>query len=124
MFEHIWEERGLVRRFIGHVTAEELANSAILDQQDPRFDTMRYVINDFRACTSVNAPPEAIEEIAATDAGAARTNDTIHIATVSDDPDVLAITDMYQKAGYSPYPTQNFNTMEAARAWLSENAHR
>jgi hypothetical protein len=124
MFEHIWEERGLVRRFVGHVTAEELANSAILGQQDPRFDSMRYVINDFRDCTSVNTPPEAIEEIAATDAGAAKSNDRIHIATVSDNPDVLAITEMYQRAGYSPYPTRNFNTLEAAREWLSENCYR
>ncbi len=67
MFEHNWEDRGLVRRFFGHVTADELARSAILGQQDPRFDTMRYVINDFRDCSSVDSPPEAIEEIAATD---------------------------------------------------------
>lgn len=120
MFEHIWEERGLVRRFVGHVSAEELARSTILGQQDLRFDTMRYVINDFRDCTSINAPLEVIEVIAATDSGAAMSNNRIRIATVSDKPDVLAITDMYQKAGYSPYPTRNFDTIEAAREWLSE----
>jgi hypothetical protein len=120
MFEHNWEDRGLVRRFFGHVTADELARSAILGQQDPRFDTMRYVINDFRDCSSVDAPPEAVEEIAATDAGAAMTNKSIRIATVSNNPAILAISDLYEKAGYSPYPVRNFSTIEAARKWLSE----
>jgi hypothetical protein len=120
MFEHNWEERGLVRRFSGHVTADELSRSAILGQQDPRFDTMRYVINDFRDCSSVDVPPEAVEEISATDAGAAMTNTSIRIATVSDNPAILVISDMYEKAGYSPYPVRNFSTIDAARKWLSE----
>jgi hypothetical protein len=120
MFEHIWEDRGLVRRFYGHVTFDELAKSAILGQQDSRFDTMRYVINDFRECSSVDVPPHAIEEIAATDAGAAMTNDRIRIATVSSDAAILAISDMYEKAGYSPYPVRNFSTIDAARKWLSD----
>ena len=119
MFEHIWEERGLVRRFYGHVTAEELARSAVLGQQDPRFDTMRYVINDFRECASISAPPDEIEEISARDAAAAATNSRIRIATVADDPAILAISDMYEKAGYSPYPVRNFSTMETAREWLA-----
>jgi hypothetical protein len=120
MFEHSWEEKGLVRRFYGHVTAEELAQSAVIGQQDVRFDTMRYVINDFRECTSVSAPPDEIEEISARDGAAATTNSRIRIATVSNDPAILLISEMYEKAAYSPYPARNFSTMEAARQWLSE----
>lgn len=118
--KHIWEDHGLVRRFYGHVTADELAKSAIQGQQDPRFDVMRYVINDFRDCSSVDVPPHAIEEIAATDSGAAKTNDRIRIATVSSDASILAISDMYEKAALSPYPVRNFSTLDAARKWLSE----
>ena len=120
MFDHIWEKSGLVRRFFGHVSIEELERSTILGQQDARFDAMRFVINDFRDCSSVSTPPAAIEEIAARDAGAALTNSRTRIATVSKNPAVLAITDLYEKAGYSPYPTRNFSTMEAAQEWLFE----
>ena len=120
MYAHIWEKRGIVRRFFGKVTGEELAASAIEGQADPRFDRLRYVINDFRDCESIFVAPPTIEEVAARDSGAARTNGNIVIAVVSDDPEILAVSDAYAREALSPYPVKNFSTMEDARAWLRD----
>lgn len=117
---HIWETQGLVRRLYGCLTADELAQSAAIVQADPRFDEMRYIINDCRDCDGVSVSSDAIEEIAAIDGAAARVNNKIRIATVSVDPEVLAITDMYESADYVPFVCQNFSTMDEAREWLSE----
>lgn len=120
MYEHAWEERGIVRRFIGKVTGQDLAASAIEGQADARFDLLRYVINDFRDCESLVVDPSTMEEVAARDSGAARTNGNIVIAVVSDDPRVLAVSDLYVRDPLSPYPVRNFGTMDEARAWLRE----
>jgi len=119
-YEHIWESQGLVRCFYGCITADELAQSAATVQADPHFDKLRYIINDCRDCNSVSVTAGAIEEIAAIDGAAALNNDKIRIATVSVDPEVLAITDMYVSANFIPFVCQNFSTMGEAREWLSE----
>lgn len=120
MYEHTWEKRGIVRRFFGKVTGQDLAASAIEGQADRRFDQLRYVINDFRDCESFVVDPATMEEVAARDSGAAKTNGNIVIAVVSDDPKVLEVSDIYVKDPLSPYPVKNFGTMEDARAWLLE----
>ena len=56
-YEQTWEPIGIVRRFWGHVTASEIIESTVIAQADIRFDLLRYVINDFLDCNSVEMPP-------------------------------------------------------------------
>lgn len=118
-YTHTWESRGIVCRFWGHVTAAEVAESVDNIQGDFRFDALRYVLNDFSDCASVDMPRAKLEEIAAKDGAAARTNSGIRIAVVSDHPDVLRMTDAYMAEALSPYVAKNFGSMAAARSWLA-----
>jgi hypothetical protein len=44
-----WEAAGVRKRFSGHVTDEEPMRSVVEVESDPRFDDLRYVVNDFLA---------------------------------------------------------------------------
>lgn len=89
---HTWESSGIVCRFLGHVTATDVAESLDSIYGDRRFDALRYVLNDFRDCASVDMPRAKLEEIAAKDGAAELTNSKIRIAVVSDHPEVLRLS--------------------------------
>ena len=118
MYEHIWEPRGLWRKFSGTVSGAELMRSNAAGQGDMRFDALRYVINDFRATEHFILGPDELEEIAATDGAAAMANSDIKIAVVSANPEILAVAESYMSAKLSPFPVGNFATLAEARDWL------
>ena len=51
--ETIWENKGVLKRLSGHVSADEFVHSVEAIQADPRFDDIRYVINDFSQAARV-----------------------------------------------------------------------
>lgn len=90
-YEIVWEPpNGLVKRHSGRVTGREILEAVRDVEGDYRFDTLRYVINDFSGCTEVNVSPAEIEEIAAIDRAAAVSNTKISIAIVATYPEVVA----------------------------------
>ena len=46
-YEILWETKGVVKRFFGHVTSNELFQAGVDLQGNVRFDQLKYVINDF-----------------------------------------------------------------------------
>ena len=119
-FQLHWENRGVVKRYFGRVSAEELIAPVIATEADPRFDRLRYVINDFLDITSVTFTQIDVDEIAAYDMGAALTNPHIKVAVVVARADVIDLVSRYIKASGMAYPTRTFFTMEEARAWVAE----
>jgi hypothetical protein len=121
-FELIWHpHHGLTKRFSGWVSGNDMLLSMQQSEADARFDSLRYVINDFLGIDGVlieQFPPELIDEIAATDMAAFTTNPNIRIAVVAVDPDVLALAQSYIDSELRAYPTRLFNTLADARAWL------
>lgn len=119
VIEHIWERFGVVRRFVGRISGPDMANSAIAIQSHPRFDEIRYVLNDFSDCTGVDIDPDLVEEMAARAAIAARTLRSFRVAVVTTLPEVVAIAETFRRLAFADYPIREFDTMEAARAWLA-----
>ena len=115
-----WENRGVVKRYFGQVSAEELIAPVIATEADPRFDRLRYVINDFLDATSVTFTQADIDEIAACDIGAALTNPRIKVAVVVVQEDVIELVGRYIQASGLAYPTRVFPTIAQARAWVAE----
>ena len=70
MVEVTGEKHGITRHFSGHVTAEEMAQSAIRAQADERFDSIRWVIQDFTDCVSIDVSVDELKVMMST-AGAA-----------------------------------------------------
>lgn len=118
-FEIVWEIRGAYKRFRGHVTDEELLQSSILVEGDSRFDSLRYVINDFLAVESYSVSEAKVRIVSAIDAAAALSNPHIRIAIVATDQQIHALAELYVASPLNAYPTQIFGDIEDARAWLA-----
>jgi hypothetical protein len=71
-YELIWEPRGVTKLFFGHVTSDDLVQSVKSIHGDPRFDNLRFVINDFLGCKEISVTAEAVDEISAVDKAAVR----------------------------------------------------
>jgi hypothetical protein len=114
-----WKTGGVVRRFFGHVTGNELLAVVVEIQADERFDSLRYVINDYRDVTGFTLTPEVIDEISAIDGAAAITNPRIRVATVATAPAISAISAQFANSPLNPYLTHFFESMTEAMAWLA-----
>jgi hypothetical protein len=83
-YEISWEPpNGVIKRHFGEVIGSEVLAAITKIEGDERFDTLRYVINDFLDCTGLTVSPVEIVEIAAIDNAAAATNPNIRVATSS-----------------------------------------
>ena len=118
-YELRWEENGVVKRYLGQVSGEELLAPVLATEADARFDTLRFVINDFLEATGVAFTQADIDAIAAHDMGAALTNPNIKVAVVATQPEVIDLVQRYMQTSAQAYPTSIFSTMAEARAWVS-----
>lgn len=114
-----WEPRGVVKHFYGEVTDHDMMHSVIETESDPRFDELRYVINDFLDCAACAVANKTVDKIAVADCGAAFTNPHIRIAVVTTAPEIVSLTVRYAQSPLNRYPTRLFATIEDAQAWLN-----
>lgn len=120
--EIIWENDGVIRRFYGNVTANDLVRSIEAIHTDIRFSALRFSINDFNAVTSIDVTKAVIANAALRTIGDSKSNDCILVAIVATDPQVLELTNFYASPSYLPYPAKTFATISEAREWISESA--
>ncbi len=113
-----WERHGAVKVLTGDVTGDELFNALADLQNDPRFDALRYVVEDFSGVGSVQLDAAGMDMLVDGAIGAALSNPHIRIAVVTGTP--LLRTLARQFAAQSPYITQTFASLAAARAWIAE----
>jgi len=118
-YELHWEDRGVVKRYFGQVSSEELLAPVVATEADKRFDTLRFVINDFLEAKSIAFTQADIDLIAAHDMGAAATNPNIKVAVVAAQPEVIDLVQRYMQVAVRAYPTSIFSTMAEARAWVA-----
>jgi hypothetical protein len=117
-YEIIWEPRGTVKRFFGRVTSHDMLQSVVDTESDTRFDDLLYVINDFRDIEELDLADTDIQEIAAIDNAASRTNPRIKIAVVTTHAEIIALTNQYASSPLNAYPIRIFPTLAEARSWL------
>lgn len=117
-FEIVWETRGAYKRFYGHVSDEELMQCLTMIESDPRFDSLRYVINDFLGVDSFAISEDCVLMISAIDNAASTSNPNIRIAVVATDLQIHALARLYALSPLNAYPTEVFLNTGEARAWL------
>lgn len=117
-YEIIWEPRGAVKRFFGRVTSHDMLQSVVDTESDARFDDLRYVINDFLDIEELDLANIDIQEIAAIDGAAAKSNPRITIAVVTIHDEIVALTNQYAGSPFNAYPIKAFSTSAEARSWL------
>lgn len=114
-FIHHWEPRGLLREFYGHVTSEEIKRAVVESHAAPTFDEYRYVINDFRRVISIELDRATMDEVAAFDSAAYRSNPWVRVAVVPGPTAVMETISAYSASGISPYVIEVFDSLDAAR---------
>ena len=119
-YEVHWEPHGTVKRFWGVVSSNDVIRSVIDTEADARFDSLRFVINDFREVSQITFDAQDVDEIAVMDLGASKTNPAIKIAIVAITADVIELAHQYANSPLNVYPTKIFATMDEARAWVDE----
>jgi hypothetical protein len=109
-------DEGLYVRYSGQSSVQEVAEYGRDVQADPRFDDLRFVLNDFRACTSMAFDPLRVEALAASDRGASVTNPNICILVLTDSVEVKAFVDAYRAVGLQTFPIEVFSKVEDVEA--------
>ena len=117
-FELVWEPRGVYKRFYGHVTGDELMEAVTQVEGDPRFDDLRFVINDFLEISGFAVTEDNVLMVSAIDNAASTSNPNIIIAIVAADLQIQALARLYAVAPLTVYPTEIFLTIHDARAWI------
>ncbi|MCX7251980.1 MAG: hypothetical protein NTX37_10900 [Burkholderiales bacterium] len=119
--ETIWENKGVLKRLSGHVSADEFVSSVEAIQADPRFDDIRYVINDFSQVSSHELDADLLQELAAIQYGAQASNPQVRAVYVGLGGDPV-LTQLLQSiligSQRSVYRVALFETLPQARDWL------
>jgi hypothetical protein len=112
-FEITWEPRGVYKKVWGEVTAQEFMQSIAAQQNDPRFDSLKYAINDFLGVEKIHITESDVHMFAATAIGASYSNPKLKIVIAATHPGVLALVREYAKV--VPYPLEFVTSLEEAR---------
>jgi hypothetical protein len=112
-----WTQYGVIWKYTGILTGEELLQSNMDIYGDERFDDLLYQIVDLSEVESVTVTPAWIRKIVHLDMAAAHTNPRIRVAVIDGKP----LNEIYcENANEAHWPTKDFDTMEAALAWVQE----
>lgn len=119
-YELVWEPSGVVMRLSGFVSNAELMRARGDVDGNERFDELRHVICDFRTSTGGSIDVDDVDELAAMDLAASRTNRDIRIAVVAaqTQAQVIELANHYARSKMNVYPTRTFSSEAEARVWL------
>lgn len=117
MVEIEWEDKGLVRKFSGVVTTDEIDSSAIQIQASPRLDDMTYNIHDFTEVTEAIVDDEYIKFMATRAAFSVSRNSRIKLAFVGNHPVLHKLMDAFNSSGVGKHRVMRFDSMEEARKY-------
>ena len=121
-YELMWEPEGLRIRFHGAVTDEDLLRVNTERYADPRFGaSIRYQLMDALDVTEVTAKTETVRMCARSDLEMSKRFPDLGVALVVNRVALYGLARLYQlQVGSSPWETQVFPDLPAARAWLAQ----
>jgi hypothetical protein len=115
-----WERRGVVWRYWGTVSGEEILRSNQEIYGDARFDEMDYQIVDFTSVERFEVTEEDMVVMAANDRAAALTNPSVLVAVAARDALIKDLSALYEaETAESPWQHSVFESVEDARAWAT-----
>jgi len=125
--EIVWEERGVVIRYHGEVSAAEVHATVEAVGRDARFDLLRYRLNDFRDVTHYGWTDDDLRNTAAISwAGSLSKKTRVAggaakglIANVIRDRAMAEPIERYFALGMVPYLHGVFYDLASARAWIA-----
>lgn len=119
-YQITWEPEGVLTNYSGFLSAREMAESATKLQADPRFDEMRYVINDLSRVSGHDLTEDSILQIAVLNYGAHASNPNCRIAyATADERLTKIIRATLMMPSMKSYEVEVKPTASEARDWLS-----
>ena len=111
----------IYRKFTNHVSGKEVLNINLTIQGDPRFDDIKYVINDFTQIIDFDFSDMDIQKIMVTDNAAAKSNPNLKIALILTLEPLLEWANLYcEYMKDSPYTCAIFDNIPDAKKWISK----
>lgn len=111
-----WGKNELLWELSGNISAEEFHEINHDHQADPRWDSLRFLIADFRNVISIDLPEEEVLLIQAMDKAAAQSNPYLKIASIANSNETRKFAEFYGTD--TPWKYGIFETIEEARSWL------
>jgi len=116
----IWENGGLVYRFSGGVSDEDLVGATEEVNAHPLFAAMSYQIVDFSVIDTFDASSVGVRRVASMDRLASETNPDVRVAIITSATFIRGMSRMYALGHGSEggsWTTEVFESEEDARAW-------
>jgi hypothetical protein len=108
---------GVVKRFSGVVTYEDVLRSEQKVHVDPDFNRFRYVVSDYTGAEYGGITQSQMLDINALRIGGHYSNPRIKYAFVNLNPQIRAQMDSAVANGEMLYPAETFDTFEEASDW-------
>jgi len=120
----IWEENGILVKFSGIVTNEEVAIANDLIYGDIRFETISHQIADYTDATDIQITPFDAKVIGAIDRSSIRWNENkMQNIVVTKDENFIPIVKTYFAAFEgTKWKCKIFETLEMAYAWIKSDS--
>ena len=125
-YELSWEPSGVVFRFSGVVSDEDLVASNGEVYASPLFQTMKYQIVDFSMIDKLDVSYEIVRRVADSDRRASESNPDVKVAIITSAPFVRGMSNVYalsHEAKGGTWTTQIFEREEDARGWVVPEDH-
>ncbi|MDP6346076.1 MAG: hypothetical protein QF578_07545 [Alphaproteobacteria bacterium] len=123
-YELSWEDRGVVFRFWGVASDDDLRQSNLEIYDDPRFESLEHEIADFTEVTRLDFSSDAVRTVARWDSEASKRNPTIRVAIIGEDSLLIGLANMYRivfDVQDGNWEQEQFAGMDEARSWLARS---
>lgn len=115
----LWEKNGIIRKFNGTISGEEILQSNFDLQAHPKFGGLKYIINDFTSVTEHTIELGHTKAYAASDDVISDTKFELKIAIIVIQEDLLELAKQYKSQMTNMYfDCKIFESEESARQWV------
>jgi len=121
-YQTTWEASGVCQKFWGVVTSPELFDSLTDTHDDPRFDSLHYVIKDYLEVTVFDVGVKTLLEGLALNTVSKRTNPHVVVAIVTTNLQIIESSKAASSYNFDTYPRKIFPTVAEAREWIKATA--
>lgn len=116
-----WQQNGLLRDFSGQISPEEILKSNFDLHVDPRFEEIKYVINDFTKVTDLSVNKDHTKIYASTDDVISDSKGKLKIAIIAVEDGHIALAKNYRaEMKNKNFVCEIFNNAEEAQAWANQ----
>ena len=117
-----WEPAGLYRKFTGTISGEEILESNFDLHRDSKFQTIKFIINDFTEVIEHSIEVIHTKVYASSDEIISNTKGKLKIALVVTQEPLIALANSYREEMIGKrFECNIFKTIEDAREWVVAN---